>query len=116
MMIKNIALTAAIAAATLLTTNASADERVAVSSTVGINDIDLSSPEGRGLLDRRLASAVRRACGSANSRELNVLADVQRCRREAFASAAQGREFAMATRARRETVAMVAVNSTVLPK
>jgi UrcA family protein len=93
-----------------------ADERVSVSGTVGFNDIDLSRPEGRSLRDQRIATAVDRACGRADSRDLGVLADVRRCRREAMASATSGRDLAIASRTRREAVAMVAVNSTVLPR
>lgn len=110
------------ATATLLATPVLADvptietsNRVAVSRTVEYGDLNLSSAADRDMLDRRIATAVRRTCGEAQSRDLGQLGDISRCRREARAFAANGRELAIAAQARRD-VALLARRTADLSK
>jgi UrcA family protein len=114
MKIKSFTIVAGVAAA-LIATGASAADRVEVSRTVATNDLDLSDPHGRDQLDLRIAAAVRRACGTNKSRDLNEIADIHRCRREARLSGARGRELALA-RTRRDGVAMLTATNGVRGK
>lgn len=82
-----------------------------VSRAVAIQDLDLSNAWGRARLDRRLGSAVRRACGTASERSLSERENILRCRREALASAATGRTLALADSTRRTGMAMVSVDA-----
>ena len=114
-MMKTLTL-AAVAASTLFVAPASAEapqtvtsNRTAVSRTVGYGDLDLTSTAGQGRFDQRIAVAVRGVCGSASSRDLAELADIRRCRREAAATAANGRELALAANGRRGGVALLTV-------
>lgn len=58
---------------------------------VKIADLDLSTREGVAALDRRLAQAIVKACGTAHYLEPEALDEVDNCRADA-------RERAMATR------------------
>jgi UrcA family protein len=80
--------------------------RLATSVSVNRGDLDLASDAGIATLDRRLALAVRHACGSADARELQAMADVRRCRREALASANAGRTLALTGNASRPALAV----------
>lgn len=60
---------------------------------VNISDLDLGTREGVAALDRRLARAVVKACGTAHYLEPEQLNEVDRCR-------AAARDRAMATRAK----------------
>lgn len=51
--------------------------------TVNIADLDLDSREGLAALDRRLARAVLKSCGTAHHLEPAQLNDMERCRRVA---------------------------------
>jgi UrcA family protein len=103
---------AALLAATVSPATAFAEAaRDTVSRTITFHDLDLTDAAGRERLDRRLSSAVRRACGDTNTRDLARRADVLRCRREALASAAAGRQLALANSERRTGVAMANIET-----
>jgi UrcA family protein len=98
---------AALAASTLVPSIASADAgRVEVAREVRFNDLDLTGEAGQRHFDQRIQVAVRRVCGGYDARVLAEAMQIKRCRREAMASAAVGRQFAMAQSARRTGVAM----------
>lgn len=54
---------------------------------VSFADLDLATPDGIAALDRRLASAVRRVCGTVYFLDRAQLIDVDRCRADAGARA-----------------------------
>lgn len=100
---------AALAACTLVPSVASADAgRVEFSRQVQFSDLDLTSAAGQHSLDQRIATAVRTVCGAYDGRVLIEVMQNRRCRGEALATAAVGRQFAMAQSARRTGVAMAA--------
>lgn len=68
--------------------------------TVNIADIDLSTRMGVDELDRRLARAVLKACGTAHYLETEQLRDMDRCR-----AAAHVRAMAMRDRLAQRAVA-----------
>ncbi|OYY90936.1 MAG: hypothetical protein B7Y45_05845 [Sphingomonas sp. 28-66-16] len=51
---------------------------------VSFAGLDLSAPEGRAMLDRRLRIAIGRVCGRADARELWRRAAIERCHRAAW--------------------------------
>jgi UrcA family protein len=50
---------------------------------VAVSDLDLGTREGVAALDRRLARAVAKACGTAHYLEAEQLDDLDRCRADA---------------------------------
>ena len=74
-------------------TQALAEPASATSSViVRTADLDLASPSGQRLLQRRLANAVVEACGVASDADLAGSNDVRRCRDETRARIAADRE------------------------
>lgn len=89
--------TAAVAALPLLfAVPAQAAERVSLSAPVSWVDLDLTHPAGQAQLDRRIATAAKRLCGSTRGSSLRERADTRRCLREAMATAAPQRERVVA--------------------
>ncbi len=89
---KNLMIGAALAAA-LLTAPASAgagEKRRDV--RVNVADLDLGTPNGIAALDRRLALAVLKACGTAHYLEPEALTEMERCRTAARARAMAARD------------------------
>ncbi|MBO9712772.1 UrcA family protein [Sphingomonas sp.] len=60
-------------------------------------DLDLSTPQGVGQLDRRLAKAVNSACEATPSRALSQALALRHCRDTALASVAEQRVHAIAS-------------------
>ena len=54
-----------------------------VSTPVAYQDLDLSTGAGRSQLDRRIAAAVTRVCGTADPRDLDAVNDLRKCQRSA---------------------------------
>ena len=82
---------AALAAALLAAPAAAGSGEKRRDIRVKIADLDLATSEGVATLDRRLAQAVVKACGTAHYLEPEALDEMDRCR-------AAARERAMATR------------------
>lgn len=61
-------------------------------SIVRTSDLDLATPSGQQLLDRRLAAAVAEACGSASDADLAGRNAVRRCRVETRARLSTNRQ------------------------
>jgi UrcA family protein len=57
------------------------------SVTVRYGDLDLSAPQGRSMLYRRLSHAARQVCPSADARELKATALSNACRTHAVRQA-----------------------------
>ena len=66
------------------------------SRTVSYGDLDLTSPVGQAVLDRRLASAIREVCGRPYPLDLQSVNEVSRCRRETRAEIQAQRNDALA--------------------
>jgi UrcA family protein len=67
------------------------------SETVSYRDLDLTRPEGRATLDRRIERAIRGVCSAPGGRDtLDDLTEAQRCVRQARAGARHGAELAVA--------------------
>jgi len=73
-------------------TPALAEPPAAVSSTVQIADLDLSSKAGQRALDRRLSLAAKEVCGVASDADLAGQNEVRRCRQETLARIADERD------------------------
>ncbi len=88
---KDLLIGAALAAAMLTAPATASDGEKRRDVRISVADLDLGTAEGVAALDKRLAQAVVKACGSAHYLEPEALKEVDRCR----AAAAQR---AMATR------------------
>jgi UrcA family protein len=71
-------------------------------------DLDLSRPAGVSTLDRRIAGAVRAACGAASDVDLAGKNRVARCRTDTMASVAAQRDQAIALAQRASQVQLAA--------
>ena len=67
-----------------------------VSRTVSYGDLDLTSPAGQAIFDRRIGDAVRDLCGRAFPLDLQTQHDVRRCRSQAMAAVQAQRNDALA--------------------
>lgn len=77
-------------AALALAAPAGAQATATRSVSVRYADLDLSQPNGRAMLDRRIASAINQVCFNIDGgRNLQVAVQERRCRRAARASAQQ---------------------------
>lgn len=109
--------TLALIASAFLPAAASAESgRESVSSEVPYHDLNLADAGGQKRFDQRIATTVRRMCGVADVRSLAERENVTRCRREAFADAASGRNLALASITRRANVALAPATSPLLGK
>jgi UrcA family protein len=72
---------------------------------VEVADLDLSSPEGISELDRRMARAVLKACGTAYYLEAEQLRDLDRCRSAALERATAARDALIAGQAHGKALA-----------
>ncbi|WP_052223076.1 UrcA family protein [Novosphingobium malaysiense] len=77
---------------------AQAQMREEATYTVEYGDLNLNSDQGVAALDYRLHRAVAAVCGQVNIRDLGQVRDMRRCKDEAWASAKDQREFALAHR------------------
>ena len=84
--------------ATLTAAPALAQEANVRSVAVSYADLDLGSEAGRATFDSRLRQAVRELCGTASSADLRGQNQVDACREELTARAAQQRDIALAGR------------------
>ncbi len=85
---KALCAAAAIAvSATGFSVSANAQTRVVRTAVVNYADLDLDSDDGRATLQGRLRGAVRKVCGSYDSRSLAEMRDHGICMDEANASA-----------------------------
>lgn len=93
----------------LVSSPASASDRISVSAPVSWVDLDLTRVEGQAALDRRIAHAAKRMCGPFLGVTLREQMDARRCLREAMADVGPQRELVIlqATEARtRLTIAL----------
>jgi UrcA family protein len=97
MQVRPFILAAAVAAAGLSTFTAVGP---ALASGGGIavqhDDLNLSSPTGRAVLDRRIDRAARQVCGTALTIELELAGDVNACRAEVVGAARAQRDALIA--------------------
>ena len=70
----------------------------ASSITVTYADLNLASPLGRTILDRRIAGAASQLCGTARDIDLNQSAAVDECRQATIDSAQSQRDAAVGLR------------------
>jgi UrcA family protein len=70
----------------------------APSVTVSYADLNLASPLGREILDRRIAGAASQLCGTARSVELTWAAAVNDCREATIAATQPQRDAAVGLR------------------
>jgi UrcA family protein len=68
-----------------------------VSATVSYADLNLGSKEGAAVLERRIANAVSEVCGTADPRDLAVIAEVRKCQAKAWSGARPKMEQAIAS-------------------
>jgi UrcA family protein len=88
MITKTLCAAAAIAAtATGLSASANAQNRIERSAVVSYADLDLTSEDGQSTLQGRLKGAVRKVCGSFDSKRLDDVLDHGACMEQANASA-----------------------------
>jgi UrcA family protein len=88
MITKTLCAAAAIAAtATGLSASANAQNRIERTAVVSYADLDLNSANGRSTLQGRLKGAVRKVCGSYDSKSLVDVQDHGACMDQANASA-----------------------------
>jgi UrcA family protein len=59
------------------------------SVTVSLKGLDLASPDGQAIAATRIKSAAKQACGTADNRDLNAMADYKNCRTLALNNATQ---------------------------
>ena len=71
-------------------------------------DLDLSRPAGVSTLDRRIAAAVRAACGTASDADLVGKNRVAKCRTDTVASVAAPRDRAIALAGRSTSIQLAA--------
>ncbi len=57
-----------------------AQETETSSATVGLTGIEVGSSAGGAILRARLQQAARQVCGTADTRDLSAMADMQACR------------------------------------
>lgn len=86
------------------TTAADADVNVSIVRTA---DLDLSTQEGRRLLDRRLVIAAGEVCGTASDVDLKGKNEVRKCRDEVL-TAARARVQSMSASNAREPIVIAA--------
>ncbi len=67
-----------------------------LSVAVHYNDLDLTSDAGAQALQTRINRAARVVCGSADTRDLRMISEIQQCRQVALNSAAPQVEVAIA--------------------
>lgn len=72
---------------------------------VSFAGLDLSSPEGQQLLDRRIRRALDQVCGRDDMRDLAQAAAIRRCRRDAMAGARPQVRLAVQNAMRRRALA-----------
>lgn len=82
---KGLLVICAAAAALTLGTSAVAQDEVSVE--VGVGDLDPSYEPHVAEMERRIAAAARRVCGTPESRSVTAIARVESCRANAIASA-----------------------------
>lgn len=88
MFTKALCAAAAIAvSATGFSSSAYAQNRIVRTAVVSYADLDLNSEDGQSTLQGRLKGAVRKVCGSYDSRSLKEVRDHGACIEEASASA-----------------------------
>lgn len=73
--------------ATGFSVSANAQSRITRTATVDYADLDLTSQDGQSTLQGRLKGAVRKVCGSVDSKSLTDVLDHGACMQEAKASA-----------------------------
>jgi UrcA family protein len=89
---KSLFAAAAIAVSvTGLSVSASAQSRITKSVEVSFADLDLATNAGQQILDGRIKGAVRKVCGSYDSRNLREMNDHGNCIQEANLSAKQAK-------------------------
>jgi UrcA family protein len=82
-------------AAALLVPTAVAAQSEQPTARVGYADLNLNTPAGRAMLDRRIARAIDGMCGRAASGNLDAAAPIWKCRSLAEASAQSQRQLAL---------------------
>jgi UrcA family protein len=88
---------------------APAPGRQFVSATVSYRTLDLATPSGQAVLDRRIERTARRLCRGWQHPSAATIAAESRCRREAIASARPQRDLAIANAKQRQRLAGAAL-------
>ena len=100
MFVRSSILAAAAVSAGLLSLVAAAPATAqdASSIAVGYADLNLASPLGRNILDRRIANAASQLCGTARQVDLNATAAVDECREATIEGVQPQRDAAVGLR------------------
>jgi len=80
----------------LIASVAAANPAQAEGRRVSYADLDLTSPQGQAVFDRRIESAIRQICGRPFPSDLQTSHQVQRCRSETRADVQAQRNDALA--------------------
>ena len=102
---------AALAAGTLVSTAAFAQEAgyELASASVNTADVNIATAEGRAIVERRIRNAAQAVCGDAGDRNLKIAAHAQACSKEAITIAQRSLESAVARAQSGTQVASLAV-------
>lgn len=98
MFVRSSVLAAAALTAGLLTFAAPAFAQETPSVAVSYADLNLASPLGRTILDRRIANAASQLCGTASQVDLNATAAVDTCLSATIDSVQPQRDAALGLR------------------
>ena len=79
----------------LLSTAAGAAERDVQTASVSLRGVTVGTPAGAALLHARMVAAARQVCGTADSKDMQAIADMKACRAAAVAQAAPQLEAAV---------------------
>jgi UrcA family protein len=85
----------AVALLPLLAGAASAAERDVQTASVSLRGINVGSAAGAALLHARIVAAARQVCGTADTKDMQAMADMNACRAAALAQAAPQLEVAL---------------------
>jgi UrcA family protein len=95
-MLKTISAVAAVTAASMLVVPTVSQASVSRSARVSYADLNLASPVGAQILERRIAGAAKFVCEIEDSRELALANATNSCRSDAIAGAQPQYEAAVA--------------------
>ena len=105
------AVAAALAAGTLVSTAALAQDAAyeLASASVNTADVNIATAEGRAIVERRIRNAAQTVCGDAGDRNLKFAAHAQACSKEAISIAQRNLDSAVARLQSGTQVASLAV-------
>lgn len=85
-----------------------------MSTPVAYQDLDLSTGAGKSQLDRRIAAAVTKVCGTADPRDLDAVNDLRKCQRSAR-TAATGQAVIQSAKADTGRQTFTSLSASALP-